>query len=182
MILVMGIVFNLVEQIVAEEHGEATWDALIDEAGVDGAYASLGNYPDQEVMALATAACTRFDCSMDTLLRWLGKKSVPVFAERYPHFFERYRTVTPFLTSLNDFIHPEVKLLYPGASPPLFEFDTPAPDRLVITYSSERKMCMFGEGLVEGSAEHYGQRVSIEQSRCMLRGDEKCDLVIDLLT
>ena len=36
-----GIIYNLLEEVVSAEHGEDTWDALVDAAGVDGIYTSL---------------------------------------------------------------------------------------------------------------------------------------------
>src|SRR5438874_2247890 len=41
-----GVVFNLLEEIVVREHGEETWDLLLERAGLGGVYTSLGNYPD----------------------------------------------------------------------------------------------------------------------------------------
>jgi hypothetical protein len=38
---VKGIVYNLLEEVVSAEHGEDTWDVLVDAAGVDGIYTSL---------------------------------------------------------------------------------------------------------------------------------------------
>lgn len=49
---IKGIVFNLLEEIVSEQHGPDTWDALLDATEVDGSYTSLGNYPDEELLAL----------------------------------------------------------------------------------------------------------------------------------
>jgi predicted hydrocarbon binding protein len=45
-------------------------------------------------------------------------------------------------------------------------------------YGSPRKLCAFAEGLIEGAAAHFEEPVTISQSRCMIRGDERCDLVI----
>ena len=47
-----GIVFNLLEQLVARDYGEDTWDALLDASGLEGAYTSLGSYPDGDFVKL----------------------------------------------------------------------------------------------------------------------------------
>ena len=47
-----GIIFNLLEEVVTQEHGEEAWEDLLDRSGVEGAYTSLGSYPDQEFLAL----------------------------------------------------------------------------------------------------------------------------------
>ena len=41
-----GVIFNLLERAVTDEYGADVWDDLIDDAGVGGAYSSLGNYDD----------------------------------------------------------------------------------------------------------------------------------------
>ena len=45
-----GVVFNLLEEAVLREFGPDTWDELLDEANVRGAYTSLGNYSDDEIV------------------------------------------------------------------------------------------------------------------------------------
>ncbi len=54
-----GIIFNLVEEVVRNRYGEDTWDELLDAAGLDGAYTSLGSYPDEELLRLVAAAAHR---------------------------------------------------------------------------------------------------------------------------
>ena len=44
-----GIIFNLLEEVVTQAHGEEVWDQLLDAAQVDGAFTSLGNYPDEDL-------------------------------------------------------------------------------------------------------------------------------------
>lgn len=56
-----GIVFDLLEEIVVREHGDQMWDLLLEEAGVLGAYTTLGNYPDEELTALIAAASKTLD-------------------------------------------------------------------------------------------------------------------------
>jgi len=78
--------------------------------------------------------------------------------------------------ALNEIIHPQVRKLYPGADVPEFDFDTSSEEVLLMGYRSPRRLCAFAEGLLQGSAAHFGERVAIEQPVCMNRGDEKCVL------
>jgi hypothetical protein len=118
-----GIVFNLLEQLVARDHGEDTWDALLDASGLDGVYPSLGSYPDEEFRKLVGAASDELGMSPDDVIVWLGRNSVPLFAVRYPQLFEPHASTRSFVLTLNDIIHPEVRKLYPGADVPEFDFD-----------------------------------------------------------
>jgi hypothetical protein len=172
-----GIVFNLLQEAVTREHGEDTWDALLDGAGLDGAYTALGTYPDGDVVRLLTVAAETLGTTPDAVLRWFGRSALPLLAQAYPKFFEAHASTHPFVLSLNDIIHPEVRKLYPGADVPTFDFESRADGSLAIGYLSGRKLCSFAEGLIEGAAAHFGETVTITQSQCMLRGDDRCVLV-----
>jgi len=172
-----GIVFNLLQKSVSEQYGEATWDALLDAAALDGAYTALGTYDDSEALKLVGAASNALNVGPDDVLRWFGRSALPLLAASYPAFFEGHDATRSFLLTLNEIIHPEVRKLYPGADVPTFTFDTSDADGLTIGYESKRRFCSFAEGLIEGAAEHYNQKVSIAQSTCMLRGDTMCLIV-----
>jgi hypothetical protein len=53
---VKGIIFNLVEEVVSQAHGDDAWDAVLDAAHLDGSYTSLGSYPDSDLEQLTEAA------------------------------------------------------------------------------------------------------------------------------
>ena len=170
--------FNLLEQVVTSAHGDDVWDQLLDDAGVDGAYTSLGNYPDEELVALVTAASEALDTPADDVVRWFGEQTLPLFAVRYPQLFSAQSSTRSLVLNLNDVIHPEVEKLYPGASTPVFAFDTSSPETLLMEYRSSRQLCSFAEGLLLGTATHYGEQIVIEQPRCMKHGDDHCVLAI----
>jgi hypothetical protein len=171
---VKGVVFNLLEEVVSREHGEDTWDALLEEAGLDGAYTSLGSYPDSDLLRLVDAASEALGVSPDEVVRWFGRNALPLLAPDYPRFFAPHTSARSFVLTLNDIIHPEVRKLYPGVDVPVFDFDASSEQVLAMGYSSRRKLCAFAEGMIEGAAAHYGERVSISQPRCMNRGDQAC--------
>jgi hypothetical protein len=174
-----GIVFNLLEEIVVREHGEETWEALLDSADLDGVYTSLGNYPDADLMALVAAACDALGTAPDDVVRWFGRNALPLLAARYPALFEPHADARAFVLTLNEIIHPEVRKLYPGAETPTFGFDASRPDKLTMDYRSSRRLCAFAEGLLLGAGDHFRQAVAIEQPLCMNRGDDRCLIEID---
>jgi hypothetical protein len=173
-----GIVFNLLEQMVSRDHGEDTWDDLLSTAGLMGAYTSLGSYPDEHLGKLLTAASETLDVPAQDVVRWFGREALPLLAQAYPGFFTPHTDTRSFILTLNDIIHPEVRKLYPGADVPDFDFDAPPDGTLRLGYDSHRKMCAFAEGLIEGAAAWFDEQAAISQPRCMLRGDDRCDLVI----
>lgn len=175
-----GIVFNLLEEIVAREHREETWEVLLDRSGLDGVYTSLGSYPDGELIALVGVAAEELGLPADDVVRWYGRHALPLLAARYPALFEPHTDARSFVLTLNEIIHPEVHKLYPGAETPSFGFNASDPDRLVMEYRSSRRLCAFAEGLLHGAGDHFGQTLAIDQSECMNRGDDRCLIAIDL--
>jgi len=175
-----GIIFNLLEGVVTREHGEDVWDDLLADAGVTGAYTSLGSYPDAELYAIVGAASARLGADADDVVRWFGREALPLLAAEYPQFFAPHTSVRPFLLTLNDVIHPEVRKLYPGADVPVFDFDADPGGDLRMGYASSRHLCSLAEGFIEAAAAHYGERVVIAHPECMKHGAPKCCLVVSL--
>jgi hypothetical protein len=169
-----GIVFTLLQQVVTDEHGEETWDALLDSAGVQGAYTSVATYPDDEMNALVGAASSALGLPEDDVLTWFGRRCMPIFAQTYPHVFEGHDSARSLILTLNDVIHPEVRKLFPGAYVPEFDYDASRSDCLSISYTSKRRLCSFAEGLVYGASDHYGEQVEVVHASCMKRDDPAC--------
>lgn len=169
-----GVIFNLAEQVVTDTYGPDTWDQLLDEAGLDGAFTSLGNYPDEQLMALVDAAAARLGVEPAAVVRLIGEGALPLLAVRYPGFFSPHESTRPFLLTLNDIIHPEVRKLYLGADVPEFDFEQQGDAVLLLTYRSRRRLCALAEGFIAGAATHYRQAVSIVQSVCMSTGSDHC--------
>lgn len=173
-----GLVFNLLEDLVRRDHGDAAWDALLDASGVSGVYTSLGNYPDADLYRLVGAASQALGADAADIVRWFGREALPLLAARVPEVFRPHTSTRAFVLTLNDIIHPEVRKLYPGADVPDFDFETSDSGHLRMTYRSHRRLCTFAEGLIEGAARYYGERVEIAQPMCMHRGDAACVLDI----
>lgn len=162
--------------MVTNAYGEDTWDALLDATGLEGAWTSLGSYPDEDLMALVAAAASALGTTNEAVLKQVGEGAVPLLAGRYPQFFTGHDSTRPFLLTLNDIIHAEVRKLYPGAEVPVFSFDTSDDEVLKLRYFSPRRLCALAEGFIAGAATVYRQAALIEQPECMHRGDEACIL------
>src|SRR5690348_17125586 len=114
-----GIVFNLLAEAVQREFGEDTWDTLLEAAQLEGAYTSLGSYPDTDLMKLVVAASSALNLTADAVVRWFGRNALPLMAANYPNFFQGHTSTRPFVLTLNNIIHPEVRKIYPGADVPV---------------------------------------------------------------
>jgi len=173
-----GIIFNLLEDVVSRSLGEASWDEILDEVGLDGVYTSLGSYPDGDFKALMAAVAARRGTSLDEALRWLGQAAMPLLAERYPNFFSAHNKTLPFVFSVNETIHPEVRKIHPGAYCPEFHFEHGKDGALLLAYQSDRRLCALAEGFIEGAAGHFGERATVDHLRCTSNGDPECLLSI----
>src|SRR5688500_4247363 len=100
-----GIVFNILQQVISDEHGERVWDDVLEAADSAGVYTAVGSYPDQELMSLVGAASKMLDVTPDDLVREFGRKAIPHFAERYPQFFAPHSDTRSFVLTLNEVIH-----------------------------------------------------------------------------
>lgn len=178
-----GIIFNVVEEVVRAEHGEQAWDSILERAGASGAYTSLGTYPDSELLAIAGSAAAQMGVTPEEVVRAVGVAGIPMFAQRYPHFFTEQPNLLEFLLSLNEIIHPEVRKLYPGAIVPVFTFAPPVQGPggatvLQMGYRSQRAMCSLAEGLILGASRWFTEPIDLAQTHCVHRGDPQCVLVL----
>jgi hypothetical protein len=62
---------------------------------------------------------------------------------------------------VDDYVHIEVRKLYPEAELPTFTCETPRPDQLSITYRSTRPFAALAEGLIRGCIAYYGEPIEI---------------------
>jgi hypothetical protein len=175
-----GIVFNVAEDVITADAGADLWDDLLADAGVGGAYTSLGTYDDDDLFAILRAAAEHLDLPPPDLERQLGRGAFPRFIARYPEFGAGHSSARTFLPTLNTVIHPEVLKLYPGARVPRFECRVIDDDEMMLRYWSARRMCRFAEGLALGAAQHFGETISIDQPVCMHSDPtaDHCDLVV----
>jgi len=156
-----GVVFNLLEEVVTGEFGSDTWDDLLDDAGLSGAYTSLGNYSDAEIEALVDAAARRLSMEPAHVLRWFGERAMPLLKQRYPALFANHASSRNFILSVNNIIHPEVRKLYVGASCPFFHFKEDADGTLTMRYESTRNLFDLAHGFVLGAAALWHETVTI---------------------
>ncbi len=169
-----GIVFNLLEEVVTLHHGDDLWDRILDQSGVDGVYTSLGSYPDDDMHQLVNTTANLLEIPANDVILWFGRKSMPLLAERYPHFFADHSSTRPFLVSLNSIIHPEVRKVHSGAIVPVFDFQDAEDGALLMGYQSERKLCALAQGFSEGAADHYEEVLDFKHLKCTQHGDDKC--------
>ena len=172
-----GIVFDILNDMVEEQFGLEAWDNLLDAVGSDGIYVATQSYPDEDLLALVAAASEATEIPAQDLVFEFGKYMVPKFYERYAGFFDAHERTKDFLLTVDEVIHVEVRKLFPDAGVPEFRY-AEANGTLTMEYRSPRKLCALAEGLIEGSATHFGEVATIGHDVCMHNGADHCQLAV----
>lgn len=159
-----GIVFTEFLEMVEQKFGYATVEKIIQNSKLpnDGAYTSVGTYNFSEMGALVHHLHKETNIPIAELLEVFGAYFFNFLAANYLHFLNRSDSLFEFLDSIHNHIHIEVKKLYPDAELPAFETIEMTKLKMVMNYTSERKLGDFAKGLLTKSAEHFNEDVTIE--------------------
>ncbi len=152
-----GIVFTEFLEMVEKEFGYNMVDDIIEASDLpsNGVYTAIGTYEFNEMTQLLGNLSSKTKIEIPTLLNTYGKYLFHTFEKNYTAFFEKETDAFNFLESIENYIHVEVKKLYPDAQLPRFETKRISDNSLEMIYSSERKMSDFAEGLIFKTLVYY---------------------------
>lgn len=158
-----GMIFTEFLDMVGDRFGLAVKDRVIAAAGGahDGAYTAVGNYDHQEIVLMVQELSAATQLPLRALMIAFGEHVFGVFTRNYGHFFAEVKTAVSFLSHIEDYIHVEVRKLYPDAELPSFDYPPCAEGHLVMEYHSPRPMAAFAEGLVKATVEYFGDAVTL---------------------
>lgn len=161
-----GMVFTEFLEMVEDVFSPDVADSIITKAALPsgGVYTAVGTYHHDEMVALVTHLSTATKTPVPDLLKAFGRHLFGRFAKSYPQFFEGKADAFAFLSGVEDYIHVEVRKLYPDAELPSFSYQRPAADTLVMTYRSKRPFADLAEGLIQGCFAHFGEDVGIARA------------------
>jgi hypothetical protein len=160
-----GIVFTEFMDMVESRFGPDVLDDVIDASSLPnaGAYTAVGTYDHREILRMVGCLGRITSLDASALVKAFGEYLVARFAIIYPHFFVGNSSLFEFLPMVEDHIHREVKKLYPDAGLPTLRCQRLSPDELIIEYRSQRPFADLAEGMIAGSARHFGERLNIER-------------------
>jgi hypothetical protein len=130
-----------------------------------GVYTAVGTYDHAEIVTLVQNLSAQTNVGIDELLHTFGKHLFGRFVEGYPGFFEGEQNAFQFLQSVEEYIHVEVKKLYPDAELPSVMTSLEAPDHLKVIYRSDRDMGDLAHGLIEGCIKHFDEPIDIRRAQ-----------------
>lgn len=160
-----GVVFTEFLEMVENAFSPDVADRIIDQADLPsgGAYTAVGTYDHSEMVSLVTNLSAETKVPVPDLLKTFGSYLFGRFAVLYPKFFENKSCPFEFLGEVEDYIHVEVRKLYPDAEMPTLDCETPEPGRMVMIYRSSRGLADVAQGLIEGCFQHFGRQVTIDR-------------------
>lgn len=158
-----GLVFTEFLELVDEKFSLETCERLIEMSNVpSGAvYTSVGTYDAQEMFTLVSGLSTLTGIPVPDLLKTFGRHLFKRFVSVFPVFFEGVESAMEFLPRVEDYVHVEVRKLYPDAELPSFSCATPAPGTMIMTYRSKNNLPDLAEGLILGCIDHFGGFLSV---------------------
>jgi Haem-NO-binding len=175
-----GVIFTTFLEMVEDKFGYETVDTIIDNSDLPsgGVYTAVGTYSHHEIVNLVVELSKKTNIPIPTLLRVYGKHLFGILSTNYKMFVESSTNVFDFLANIENYIHVEVKKLYPDAELPRFETELVSDKQMMMMYYSDRKMADLAYGLMEGSIEYYKEAATIE----MLPQNEEQSIVKFLIT
>ncbi|NVD06839.1 guanylate cyclase [Vibrio sp. JPW-9-11-11] len=169
-----GIIFTEFMDLVEQKFGLEELDTVLSLAGDDGVYTAVGSYDHRNLVKLIVQLSQRTGISAQDLQCIFGQS---VFHNLYRSLpsnssLQTCHSTFHFIKLVEDYIHLEVKKLYPDANPPKFNFVSESETELVFDYLSARCMSHVCLGLIQGCAEHYQQKVTVDMQSCVDDGSQ----------
>ena len=153
--------FKMVDEVFSPEMTEHLIEDS--ELSTDGIYTAVGTYPHTDVLNLVVSLSKRTNTPVGELVYAFGKYLFNAFTVRYPHFFENQTDAFEFLKGVDEYIHVEVKKLYPEAKTPAIKVQQSDSKSLKLEYSSQCPFAELANGLLHGCIEYFQQDINIER-------------------
>ncbi|MDX5592410.1 heme NO-binding domain-containing protein [Pseudovibrio sp. SPO723] len=161
----LGVVFSEFMEMVEEEFSPDVADRVMEQVEdmlpSGGAYTAVGEYHHSEILTLIGQLSADTGVPVEDLVEKFGRYLFARFAVLYPEFFQGADDAFTFLGTIEDYIHREVRKLYPHAELPSFDCDRPSDAVLIMHYESKRPFAPLAHGLIHGCIDHFGQEIMV---------------------
>jgi methyl-accepting chemotaxis protein len=143
--------------------GDSTVNDALDYVGWGSGkiFSPIENVDDGEVKKLIAYIAKNQNMEVGTLWRKIGQDNIISFSQDYPAFF-KHDNVYSFLKSMFD-VHVVMTKKFAGAKPPLVVIEPISSREAIFSYNSSRGMFDYFMGMLEGTCNHFNEKVNIEQ-------------------
>lgn len=160
-----GVMFTSFVDWVVGTRGLTQADAMLTAAEpqlmTQGAYTSVGNYPHQEMFALANALADLEACTAEEIFMEFGADAYSVLAGLQPGLVAQFGNLYELLANIESVIHSQVRKLYEGARPPIIEASLLPFGEIEVTYRSHRDFTALCQGLIIGAVRSFSPRATV---------------------
>lgn len=143
-----------------------------------GTYTSIGTYDHQELLLLLETLSKESKLPKNILLIQYGEFLFEDFLKFYPQFFQTKTSTFHFLSSIENYIHIEVKRFYPESELPHFKCETLSPTKFVITYTSKRPLADLAEGLIKGCIRYHHENIQLNRQDFSIKEGAKAQFTL----
>ncbi|EDP59850.1 heme NO-binding domain-containing protein [Vibrio sp. AND4] len=159
-----GVIFTEFMDLVEEKFGLEVLDQTLELSNDEGIYTSVGSYDHRDLVKLIVNLSKVTEIPPETLQEVFGECVFKNLLNSVSDHASLRRCVTTFqfVRHVEDFIHVEVKKLYPDATPPQFDFISETESEMVFDYKSARCMAHVCLGLIRGCANHFGESIVVK--------------------
>ena len=176
-----GVVMTGLRAFVIQQHSRTAWEQVKEAADVDReTYTRMEDYPDAEFERIYQVLLDDADASEAQLQRTFGRFLFEKLADMYGRiYFDDEWGALDLIDNVEETIHQSLKQRNDsGFTPPELDTEPSGEGGLAVLYRSDRHLCEFGKGLIQGSAEHYGADLTIDEPQCMKDGDDICRIEV----
>jgi hypothetical protein len=163
--LMKGVVPICLGELIAKRFGEDKWQQILETAGLPktAVFMPHQNVDDAAVLKVLKATCAVLGITPIAAAEAFGEYWCCTYAPRiYSAFYGGSHNAKDFLLRMKD-VHAMVTRTVPGAHPPVFTYEQPAPNRLVMHYASDRNLAGIFAGLVKGVGRYFHEELQIKK-------------------
>ncbi|MCW8332912.1 heme NO-binding domain-containing protein [Vibrio sp. SCSIO 43135] len=161
-----GIIFTEFMELVEQEFGLEVLENMLDESGSEGIFTAVGSYDHRELVKMIVSLSKLTDVPIEALQEVFGKSVFNNLLNTLPNSagLKKCANTFQFIRHVEEYIHLEVKKLYPDAKPPSFVFISETQTEMVFDYHSARCLSHVCLGLIQGCAQHFNEAVDVEMA------------------
>ena len=160
-----GIIFQQLQQFVTKNYGAKQWNDLLASAGLGGKmYMPTQVYPDGEAVSIVVKASEITKIPVPTILESFGEFIAPSLLKIYSASIKNEWNTIDLLEHVENTIHKAVRFADKSATPPQLGCTRTSSSKVVIDYSSKRKMVDVGVGIIKAIAKIKNEKVEIRRS------------------
>lgn len=160
-----GVVATCLGEMIVKRFGKEKWQKTLEAAGLakNALFLPGQNVEDAAVMKVFRTACAVTGISAGEGAEAFGEYWCCEFAPRiYSAYYTGAKNAKEFLLRMPA-VHTKVTKDIPDAHPPVFTFEQPAPNKLIMKYSSRRGLGDIFAGLVRGVGKAFKEDLQIRR-------------------